>query len=80
MGVSRGEGGGGFGQSTPPLSLCTKMYHSRFFSFWCWGFVVKTDHSFLEGCCFAVNSWTHSELPGALHNPGPSPAYAIVAR
>ena len=51
MGVWRGEGGGGFGQSTPPLSLRTKMYHSRFFSLWCWGFVVKTDHSFLEGCC-----------------------------
>ena len=52
VGVLRGEGVGGFGQSTPPpLSLRTKMYHSRFFSFWCWGFVVKTDHSFLEGCC-----------------------------
>ena len=47
-----GGGRGGFGQSTPPpLSLRTKMYHSRFFSFWCWGFAVKTDHSFLEGCC-----------------------------
>ena len=56
----RGGGGGGFEgggrggvwlEHPPPLSLRTKMYHSRFFSFWCWGFFVKTDHSFLEGCC-----------------------------
>ena len=51
VGVSTGEGGGGgLARAAPPLSLRTKMYHSRFFSFWCWGFVVKTDHSFLEGC------------------------------
>ena len=71
------EGGGVRPEQPPPLSFGTKMYHSRFFSFWCWGFVVKTDHSFLEGC---FNSWNHSKLPGALHNPCPSPAYAIVAR
>ena len=51
-GFEGGGRGGGFGQSNPPpLSLRTKMYHSKFFSFWCRGIVVKTDHSFPEGCC-----------------------------
>ena len=51
--LSGGGGGEGgvFGRAPPALSLHTKMYRSRLFSFWCWVFVVKTDDSFLEGCC-----------------------------
>ena len=49
-GFEGGGRGGGLASAPPPLSLHTKMYHSSFFSFWCWGFVVKTSES---ACLFA---------------------------
>ena len=53
MGVVRGEGGGGFGQPPPPPppAFAHQNVSKQVFSFWCWVFVVKTDDSFLEGCC-----------------------------
>ena len=48
MGVSRGEGGGGLARAPPPLSLRTKMYHSRFFFLLVLGFCCK-NRSFIPG-------------------------------
>ena len=73
----KGEGGGGVGQPPPPC-LCTPKCITVVFVPFCAGFFLQNH--MVHSWRVAVNSWMFLGIPGAVQNPCPSLAHAMVAQ